>query len=90
MLTVVVPTDFSKNANNAIRYAVQLSKKLKCRLVFFHGELLPLPVSADVPVMSLSVDKNFFLKKMKKQVTDIFKFLQEINSIRDQPDGSHE
>lgn len=34
--TIVVPSDFSKNASSALRYAIQISKKLKRRLIVFH------------------------------------------------------
>lgn len=34
--TIVVPSDFSKNASSAIRYAILLGKKFKAKLVVFH------------------------------------------------------
>jgi nucleotide-binding universal stress UspA family protein len=34
--TIVVPSDFSKNATSALRYAIQLAKKLKSQLIVFH------------------------------------------------------
>jgi nucleotide-binding universal stress UspA family protein len=34
--TIVVPSDFSKNASSALRYAIQLAKKLKSQLIVFH------------------------------------------------------
>lgn len=33
---IIVPSDFSKNASSALRYAIMLSKKIKSRLIVFH------------------------------------------------------
>ena len=36
MKTILVPTDFSKIARNAIDYAVEIAKLTKARLILFH------------------------------------------------------
>ena len=42
MKTLLVPTDFSDNATNALRYATALAKRMKARLLLVH--VLPIPV----------------------------------------------
>jgi len=36
MKTILVPTDFSKIARNAIDYAVEIAKLTKAKLILFH------------------------------------------------------
>jgi nucleotide-binding universal stress UspA family protein len=42
MNTILVPTDFSANAKNAIDYAAHLADKIKARLVLFHVYWVPM------------------------------------------------
>ncbi len=44
MKTLLVPTDFSDNAINAMKYAVQLAQWLDAKLVFFHSTNIPLSI----------------------------------------------
>ncbi|MGZ4034609.1 MAG: universal stress protein [Bacteroidia bacterium] len=37
MMKILVPTDFSKNAENAIKYAVAFAKKEKSKIILFHA-----------------------------------------------------
>ena len=37
MKTILVPTDFSKNAENALTYAIQLAKKEEFKILLFHA-----------------------------------------------------
>ncbi len=37
MKTILVPTDYSEVANNASRYAIELSKHLGAKLILFHA-----------------------------------------------------
>lgn len=49
MKNIIVPTDFSKNAANAMHYAAALAQAAKARLVLYHA--FPYPVIAtDVPI----------------------------------------
>lgn len=41
MKSILVPVDFSKSADNAARYAIQIAKETKARLIFFHTFLIP-------------------------------------------------
>lgn len=37
MNAILVPTDFSKNADKALKYAIRLTQLMKCRLILVHG-----------------------------------------------------
>lgn len=45
MKTLLVPTDFSTNAVNAMKYAIQLAQWIDAKLVFFHSTNIPLKAS---------------------------------------------
>jgi nucleotide-binding universal stress UspA family protein len=56
MQTILVPTDFSDNAKNALSYAAQLAKKLNAQLILLHAYMLPTPVS-EVPYVMINAEE---------------------------------
>lgn len=62
MKTILVPTDFSKAADNAAEYAVQLSKKINAKVVLFH--VYHIPISD--PIVSSTV----FTPKELQEISD--------------------
>jgi nucleotide-binding universal stress UspA family protein len=50
MKTILVPTDFSPIADNAINYAVEIAKLTKARLIFLHAYHMPI-ITSEVPVV---------------------------------------
>ena len=56
MQTILVPTDFSDNAENAVLYAAQLAKKLNASILLLHAYMLPAPVS-EVPYMMVNAEE---------------------------------
>lgn len=50
MKTILVPTDFSEAADNAIAYAVEMARVMKARIILFHAFHVPV-VAAEAPVM---------------------------------------
>lgn len=56
MKTILLPTDFSKAANNAIDYAVEMAKLTKSKLVLFHVYHIPV-ITSDVPVIVPSMEE---------------------------------
>jgi len=60
MKTLVVPTDFSPVAINAMNYALNLAKDIYAEVVLFHAYQVPVAFS-EVPVVTISLDE------MKKQ-----------------------
>lgn len=45
MKTILIPTDFSKNAENALYYAIELAKKQHSKIILLHAYLVSYPVS---------------------------------------------
>lgn len=77
---ILMPTDFSPNANQAFRYAAMLTDKLNCELTLFH-------------VATLYVDdphqgqhhfpdfKEFYSKLEKNAQTKLLKFTLEYDKL---------
>lgn len=70
---IVIPSDFSKNASSALRYAIMLSKKLKAKLIVFHCSHMSaysLSAAGTEAAMSalLKEDEQDKLKKLRLQV----------------------
>lgn len=61
MKTILVPTDFSKNAENALYYAINLAKKEKSQIILLHTYLI------DYLVSYTSVD---LIEKQKKDALE--------------------
>lgn len=86
MKTLLVPTDFSKNAGNALDYAVSIAKKDKCKIVLLHVyNPLISPPSFDIPVQYYadafeSIQKEAYTKltKLKNKIAKTAKVEIEI------------
>lgn len=71
MKNILVATDFSKEASNAIKYAVNLALESNASLLLFHSVIVPaLPAE-----LSLSLSVNDLLNKSLKQLNKIAKRL---------------
>jgi nucleotide-binding universal stress UspA family protein len=57
MKTILVPTDFSKNAENALHFAIALAKQQKATLILLHAYQMPVAVSP-VPFNLLILEKE--------------------------------
>ncbi|MGZ5211967.1 MAG: universal stress protein [Kaistella sp.] len=73
MKTILVPTDFSKNAENALYYAINLAKKEKSKIILLHTYLI------DYPVSYTSVD---LIEKQKKDALEHSDQLLEKESMK--------
>lgn len=73
--TILVPTDFSENANNAIRYAMSFAQKNKSRLLFFHVSSMPM-IHPDASLSSykaiIQADEKKHLDKLEKLISKIY------------------
>ncbi len=56
MQSIVVPTDFSANADHALAYACEMAKILKLKIALFHAYQVPVPVP-EVSVLPLSEEE---------------------------------
>lgn len=73
MKTILVPTDYSEAADNALEYAVHLAKYSASQLVLLHVYRIPIP-AADVPVMivtpaELEKDNRQRIVLLKERIT---------------------
>ncbi len=69
MKTILCPTDFSKGSENAVRYAVELARKYKSKIILMHAYETPV-IYTDVSVSAVQIDFNVLkddaLKQLKK------------------------
>jgi nucleotide-binding universal stress UspA family protein len=54
MKTILVPTDFSKVAENAANYAVEIATLMKAKVILFHSYRIPV-VTTEVPIVMPSL-----------------------------------
>ena len=66
MKTILIPTDFSKTANNAADYAIEIAKLSKARVILLNVYHIPITAS-DLPVIIPSLDEleNNSMKRLK-------------------------
>ncbi|MEP7170894.1 MAG: universal stress protein [Bacteroidota bacterium] len=76
MKTILVPTDFSKNADNALKYAIEIAKEMKAKIILMNIYETPV-YYADVAMLSAQTDHLLFhnsaLVEMKKYYSKISK-----------------
>ncbi|MEO8147233.1 MAG: universal stress protein [Bacteroidia bacterium] len=76
MQTIIVPTDFSESADNALAYACELARALKSKIVLFHTYELPV-LATDYPVLpvtaqEMKVEIRNALNKTKEKFKAVF------------------
>ena len=77
MKTILVPTDFSKNAHNACLYAIALAKKMKANILLMHAFDTPL-LFADVPIVTTDMDYAVFREAAAKNLKKYFKRISTV------------
>lgn len=73
MKTILVPTDYSEVAGNALQYAVGLATMTNAKLVLMHAYQVPVP-TGEIPIMlitpqDLEKENLTRIKKLEEQVT---------------------
>jgi nucleotide-binding universal stress UspA family protein len=63
MKTIIVPTDFSPIADNAVRYGLDMAGAMNCSLVLVNVYQLPISFS-EVPLVTISMDE---IKKISQE-----------------------
>lgn len=78
MKKILVPTDFSVQAENALRVAVQMARKYDGEICLLHSMEIPLHL-ANTPTGSLP-EALFFIKLAEKRFTEVLEFpwLQDV------------
>lgn len=72
MKRILVPTDFSIYAENALKAAAQLAKKNQAEIVLLHMLELPNQMSDAVSAGKSIPEVMFFIEKAKEKFTEIF------------------
>ena len=72
MKTIIVPTDFSPTATNALHYAIHLANQVKANLVLTHVYQVPVSYT-DAPIVLVSVEElrksaTARIQKLKEEV----------------------
>lgn len=75
MKTIIIPTDFSPVATNAMHYGLEMARSVNASLLLFHVYQVPVSYS-DVPIILVSVDElkksaEERLETLKKEVEHI-------------------
>ncbi|MFM8710206.1 MAG: universal stress protein, partial [Sphingomonadales bacterium] len=67
MRTIVVPTDFSAFATNALHYAIEMANSVRAHLLLLHVYQVPVSYT-DAPIVLVSVDelRNAAEKRMEQ------------------------
>src|ERR1035438_8203878 len=72
MKTILVPTDYSDTANNALQYAVELAKFSKAKIILLHVYPIPVPVGEAhitvAPFQELKKNNEEKIKKLEKKI----------------------
>ena len=67
MKTILVPTDFSKNAENALLFAVLLAQKENTKLILHHSFQVPVVIT-EIPYDILREEKEEFYKASEQKL----------------------
>ena len=51
MKTIIVPTDFSRTAVNALDYALGMAKEINASIILLHAYLVPVSITTDTPIV---------------------------------------
>ena len=79
MNTILVPTNFSKCADNAVKYAILLEEKSKSRLIFFHSTFLSIPTQSQTAIylQTVEAEKKNKTKILEKNINNVYKSLSK-------------
>lgn len=82
MKTIIVPTDFSPIATNALHYAVEMAKKIEANLMLVHVYQVPVSFT-DAPIVLVSVDDlrkaaEQKMEQLKEQVKKLVRPEQKV------------
>jgi nucleotide-binding universal stress UspA family protein len=70
MKTILVPTDFSENAENALTYACEFNKEIKARIIIFHSYHIPVPADEfALQAISLTQIEDLAYKQLNETKT---------------------
>jgi nucleotide-binding universal stress UspA family protein len=74
MNTILLPTDFSDNSHNALKYGLEIAKALKTDVIIFHANHVPV-IAPNTPV---GVYDSLIINDEKKQKESLIKLKDKI------------
>ena len=77
MKTIIIPTDFSPAATNALQYGIEMAKKIQGSLLLFHAYQVPVSYS-DVPIVLVSVEE--LARSAEERLATLKKEVEHISS----------
>lgn len=80
MKTILVPTDFSNNAETALHFAILLAKKLKAKLILVHVYQLPTVIAA-APQNFLADELNETKLKAERSMKALCQHIQHAGDV---------
>lgn len=76
MKTILVPTDFSKNADNACKFAIEIAKETQAKIILMHAYETPVlytevPMTMQMDIMMFEKSASVELKKYYKKISEL-------------------
>ena len=68
--SILVPTDFSKNANNAVDYAIELGKREETKIILLHAYYIE-TISPEVPLQFIDEQLNSVEQASKEKLSEL-------------------
>lgn len=82
MKTILCPTDFSKSSENAVKYAVEMARLFKSRIILMHAYETPV-IYTDVTVSSVQIDFEMLREAALKQLKKFYaKVLESVKDVQ--------
>lgn len=80
MKNILVPTDFSENSWNAIKYALELFKKKKCNFYLLHVTSITNYIDTNAPLLTdIESIENALIKEAKSNLQELLKKIKSHN-----------
>ncbi|MBL7923724.1 MAG: universal stress protein [Bacteroidia bacterium] len=82
MKTILCPTDFSKSSENAVKYAIDLARLFKSKILLMHAYETPV-IYTDVTVSSVQLDFEMLREAALKQLKKFYaKMLEHTKDVQ--------
>lgn len=79
MKNILLPTDFSENSWNAIKYAISFFENLECNFYVLHVSQLTNLIGYDMPIiLSQETIENLYLKPSKQRLRSMLKRISKL------------
>jgi nucleotide-binding universal stress UspA family protein len=85
MKNILIPTDFSENSWNAVKYALEFFKNTKCDFYLLHVTQIYNYASGESPIMPLPAIEVIDKTVLKQAKTNIKKLIKKINLLPPNP-----